>query len=77
MKKISRSKNSKRYLEEKYDVKSKPISSSLKKKLDETSKNSDERIALNNSIYDDSNAHASETILIAKKGPVLTKKIRK
>lgn len=77
MKKLSRSKNSKKYLEEKYDVKSKPISASLKNKLDEASKSANEKIALNNSIYNDSNAHACEVILMEKKGPVLTKKRRK
>jgi len=70
MKKLSKSKNSKKYLEEKYNTKSKPISKLLKNKLYEASKSANEKIKFNNSIYNDSNAHSHETILIDKQEPV-------
>lgn len=76
MKKLSRSNNSKKYLEKKFGVKSKPISASLKNKLSEASKSANEKIAFNNSIYNDSIAHSHEVILMEEQGPVL-KKIRK
>lgn len=63
MEKLSCSHSSKKYLEEKYGVKSEPISDSLKSKLEEASESANKKIKHNNSIYNASNAHAHEMVV--------------
>lgn len=67
MKRLSCSHSSKKYLEEKYGVKSKPISDLLKSKLEEVSESANKKIDHNNYIYNESNAHAHETIVTEQK----------
>lgn len=61
MEKLSKSKKSKRYLK-----KSKTLPISVKKKLKESNKLSNERIEHNNNVYKDSNSHSSTYILSLK-----------
>lgn len=67
IKKLSSSRSSQKYLEKKYGVKSKPISDLLKNKLEEASKQANERISINNSVYNQSNAHSKEHVVLVKK----------
>ena len=64
IKKLSSSHSSKKNLEKKYGVKSKPISDSLQKKLEEDSERANEIISINNSVYNQSNAHSKEYVLV-------------
>lgn len=58
MKKLSKSRKSKRYLK-----KSKTLPISVKKKIEEANELSNERIEHNNNVYKDSNSHSSTYIL--------------
>lgn len=62
-KKLSESRNSKKYLEEKEGIKSKPIPMSMKQKLEQSGAEANRKIERNNSIYNQSAAHSNETIV--------------
>lgn len=63
MPKLSTSHASKVYLERKCGKKSQPISKKMSKKLEEASVSANEQIKLNNSVYNQSNAHSNETVV--------------
>lgn len=63
-KKLSESQNSKKYLENKYGVSSKPVSSKVQKDLESAGQLANERIKCNNSVYNQSNARSQECILM-------------
>lgn len=63
--KLSTSQNSKKHLENKYGVPSKPISLKMQKDLESARQLANERIKCNNSVYNQSNARSQECILMA------------
>lgn len=68
-KKLSLSRSSKKYLEKKEGFKSEPISDLLKSKLEEANERANEKISINNSVYNQSNAHSKEHVLVKKLVP--------
>lgn len=62
-KKLSESRKSKKYLEEKEGIKSKPIPKDMKQKLEQSGAEANRKIKRNNSIYNQSKAHSNETII--------------
>ncbi len=69
MQKLSQNQLSKKHLNSISDTKSKPISKRVEKKLQEASSVANEKIILNNSIYNQSNSHSNEAI-VCEKTPV-------
>lgn len=62
-KKLSKSQSSKKYLESKYGVCSKPISLKVQRKLENAGQLANEKIKRNDIVYKQSNVHSNEYIL--------------
>lgn len=63
MKKLSKTHNSKKYLEEKTGIKSKKIPTSMQKEIEEAGRSANEKINLNNQVYQQSAANSHNTIV--------------
>lgn len=61
--KLSKSRTSKKYLEAKYGQKSRHISKKMQQDLEQAGIIANKKIALNNAVYNQSNAHSNETIV--------------
>ncbi len=63
MKNLSKSQQSKEYLDNISGKKSKSISKSIQQKLDKAGREANKKISINNAIYNQSNAHSNEAIV--------------
>lgn len=66
MQKLSKSQASKSYLDQKSGMKSKPISKKAQRQLEQSALIANERIRLNNSVYNQSNSHSHENYVLGE-----------
>lgn len=66
MQKLSKSQASKSYLDQKSGMKSRPISKKVQRQLEQSALIANERIKLNNSVYNQSNSHSHENYVLGE-----------